>query len=292
MNAVVTAVCFVLIGAGGDSLGKTEAAERLAPPKRERIRQLVRGLGSDSFRTREASENTLAEIGDPAVPLLKQALSNPDPEVRRRAKSTLAMIRWHVSPVLRRITGDLMVGFQERTHTEREIIVRALASVGKEYSIATLSAIVEAEEHRGVWLAAVWALFDMGSEGELALAKLGVSQNWPERLDVGIRVRLGNSLLEDGQPERAMEQYSMALKKQPENRVALYNMACSYSLMNKVDQAVKWLRKAIDAGYDDAEWMANDTDLDNIREHPKFKDMLRELRVKEQLGTRRDRPET
>jgi tetratricopeptide (TPR) repeat protein len=258
----------------------------------QKIAQLIDGLGSDKFATREASMDALAAVGEPAIPLLEKHLNDADLEVRRRAQTAITMIRWHISPDLRKRIGNLMDGFEKLDYVERERIVRALAAAGEKLAIPSLARIIEQEKHHAVWLAAVWALFDMAPEGELALAQLGVTQNWPERLDVGIRIRLGNSLLEDGQYDKAIEQYSQAIKKDPDNEVLLYNMACAHSRKKNIEQALDWLRKAIDAGYDDADWMDKDADLDNIREHPRYKQMLQELRVKERLGPKGDRPRT
>ena len=291
MSAAAAGMIIALLAAGAPT-PRTQTAKQPAPARKHQIEQLIAGLGSDSYATREASTDALAAIGEDAVPFIERGLSNPDLEVQRRSELVLALIRWDVSPELRRVIGNLMVGFEKRNHTEREIIVRALASAEKKHAVRPLARIVTIEKHRGVWLSAVWALFDMGPEGELALAELGVEHNWPERLDIGIRIKLGNSLLEDGQYDKAMEQYSIAIKKAPNNEILLYNMACVCSLKKEFDQALEWLRKAIDAGYDDANWMENDSDLDNLRDHPKYKQMLRELRVKEQLRPRRNRPET
>ena len=55
----------------------------------------------------------------------------------------------------------------------------------------------------------------------------------------------------------------------------MYNLACVRSLEKKIDEALEWLRKAVDAGYDEFEWMEQDTDLDNIRQDERYKDILR-----------------
>ncbi len=40
--------------------------------------------------------------------------------------------------------------------------------------------------------------------------------------------------------------------------------------MNETDEAVQYLKKAIDAGFDDFELMGYDADLDNVRRDPRF----------------------
>src|SRR5687768_12327833 len=56
------------------------------------IPALVRQLGDADFRTREAAHNRLREIGKPAMPALRDALSGDDPEVCSRADSLLRQI--------------------------------------------------------------------------------------------------------------------------------------------------------------------------------------------------------
>lgn len=53
-----------------------------------------------------------------------------------------------------------------------------------------------------------------------------------------------------------------------------YNIACIYSLQDERDEAVEFLKKALDAGFSDFELMDYDGDLDNIRNHPKFEALL------------------
>jgi HEAT repeat protein len=57
-----------------------------------RLRALVRQLGDDSFDRRERASRELAALGGLARPFLRQALSDPDAEVRRRAEDCLRQI--------------------------------------------------------------------------------------------------------------------------------------------------------------------------------------------------------
>lgn len=69
------------------------------PPKEEisaelkaKIEQLIKDLGAEDWQAREAAQKALEEIGAPAEPFLKEALQNPDPEVKGRAKRLLGRI--------------------------------------------------------------------------------------------------------------------------------------------------------------------------------------------------------
>jgi tetratricopeptide (TPR) repeat protein len=60
----------------------------------------------------------------------------------------------------------------------------------------------------------------------------------------------------------------------PFEPVIHYNLACSYSLLDRKEEALEALRKAVNLGYDDFETLQNDRDLENIRDHPKFLELL------------------
>lgn len=64
----------------------------------------------------------------------------------------------------------------------------------------------------------------------------------------------------------------------PYEPVVHYNLACSLSLAGRRDEAVDTLRKAVNLGYDDFDTLTNDSDFDNIRDHPKFLELLLSVR--------------
>src|SRR5262249_46186577 len=68
--------------------------EHLKPavdPDFEKVRQHVRDLDSDTFAVREKAYRQLEELGDAALPALRQALEqDPSVEVRRRLETLLA----------------------------------------------------------------------------------------------------------------------------------------------------------------------------------------------------------
>jgi hypothetical protein len=64
------------------------------PPKQtlERIRQLLGQLGSDVYEDRQSAGKELIRIGPLAVPLLREHLDDPDPEIRQRVRGILEEI--------------------------------------------------------------------------------------------------------------------------------------------------------------------------------------------------------
>lgn len=81
---------------------------------------------------------------------------------------------------------------------------------------------------------------------------------------------LANAYATLGEPEKAKEAGSNALKLSPNDPVMMYNAACLYSQLNEQDLAIYWLKKSFELGRRDLEWVKRDTDLDNIRNHPEY----------------------
>ena len=71
----------------------------------------------------------------------------------------------------------------------------------------------------------------------------------------------------------------------PNDSVIIYNLACSYSLTEEIDLAISTLKKAISLGYNDIEQLAIDSDIDNIRNDKRYKDMINNLMIEESAIT-------
>lgn len=59
-----------------------------------------------------------------------------------------------------------------------------------------------------------------------------------------------------------------------------YNKACFYSLVGKTDEAIENLKKSLENGWRDFSHIGYDPDLENIRELPKFKELIKEYKAK------------
>lgn len=65
-----------------------------------------------------------------------------------------------------------------------------------------------------------------------------------------------------------------------------YNLACSHALLAEREAALAALKRAIDLGYDDADWMREDKDLISLRDDPAFQSLLnRAARAQRSLRT-------
>ena len=64
----------------------------------------------------------------------------------------------------------------------------------------------------------------------------------------------------------------------PDNATAHYNLACSLALSKRRTDALRSLKRAVALGYDDADWMTQDPDLDVLKNLPEFTQLLEQLK--------------
>jgi tetratricopeptide (TPR) repeat protein len=86
----------------------------------------------------------------------------------------------------------------------------------------------------------------------------------------------GNNLTLKGRYADGLQIDKRLIQLRPNDPLAHYNLACSYALLKRADQAIKTLRRAIELGYRDFRYMREDHDLDTIRHDPRFRQLLRE----------------
>ncbi len=74
----------------------------------------------------------------------------------------------------------------------------------------------------------------------------------------------------------AIEGFKQAIAHGYRVEDSMYNIACGYAQLDDAPDSVKWLRDAINAGYDNYGHIAGDSDLDPIRETALFKGVMAE----------------
>jgi tetratricopeptide (TPR) repeat protein len=85
---------------------------------------------------------------------------------------------------------------------------------------------------------------------------------------------LGYAYTRSGQYEKGLSADQRLLKLRPYDPIAYYNLACSLSLMNRIDQAFSALERAMELGYSDCGSMLKDPDLRNLRNDPRFSQII------------------
>ena len=74
--------------------------------------------------------------------------------------------------------------------------------------------------------------------------------------------------------EEAKEEMQKGIEINPNDLIILYNAACFYALLDDKTIAIETLKKAIDNGYRNFEYIKHDPDFNSLREEPEFIKLL------------------
>ena len=77
--------------------------------------------------------------------------------------------------------------------------------------------------------------------------------------------------------ERSLEFAARAIAADPDDPMLLYNAACNYSQLGSVDEALSTLEQAVDRGFGDKLWLEHDSDLDSLRDLPRYKSIVERM---------------
>ncbi|XP_062189002.1 protein MET1, chloroplastic-like [Phragmites australis] len=107
-------------------------------------------------------------------------------------------------------------------------------------------------------------------------------QNYQRKMEQKMQreedLRMGLRLYKDGKYEEALEKFESVLGSKPESNeasIASYNVACSYSKLDRVQAGLSALEDALKAGYEDFKRIRTDTDLENLRKAEEFEPLLK-----------------
>jgi len=85
------------------------------------------------------------------------------------------------------------------------------------------------------------------------------------------------ALMELGNHSEGLQWARRSYDLDPDDPYIVYGIACFHSRMGMIEEAVAFFEQAIRAGFSHVEWIKNDSDFDQIRNHPRFLAALRDL---------------
>ena len=85
---------------------------------------------------------------------------------------------------------------------------------------------------------------------------------------------LAEAYTQKGLHDKALQIDKRLAKLRPEDPVVHYNLACSFALVSKNQDALQTLERAIQLGYSDFEHLRKDPDFKNLHNDPKFQSLL------------------
>lgn len=89
---------------------------------------------------------------------------------------------------------------------------------------------------------------------------------------------LGDAYTKRGRFDAGLEVDEALSKLCPRDPMVFYNLACSYALTKRHEQAGLALLRALEMGYSDFKWLMKDPDLHSLRKHPVFEKIKAKLK--------------
>ncbi|CUJ97645.1 invasion protein regulator [Ruegeria denitrificans] len=90
-----------------------------------------------------------------------------------------------------------------------------------------------------------------------------------------------HALAHIGRSNDAEEMIRRAIDLDPGDRIVVYNAACMFATIGRVDQALDTLENMPGHQLQMLDWIRNDGDLDNLRDHPRFQKFMAALEAQE-----------
>lgn len=128
-------------------------------------------------------------------------------------------------------------------------------------------------------LLAAQIYFDLGRPADAdAARKRGLSiveEHLKTRPDDIRALYMGaNALVAIGERERGLEWARRAVALDPDDSILLYNVACIRALAGEPEEALDCLEQAMKVGLVQKEWIVNDSNLEALRDHPRYRALL------------------
>jgi eukaryotic-like serine/threonine-protein kinase len=142
-----------------------------------------------------------------------------------------------------------------------------------EEALSVLRAIPQQANPALVGHQIAWALFNLGRREEASRTLEQLLRDYPEDsggLFISVQAVLAASSGEERMAEDKIESAVERGKGFGHFHHTAYHIACAYALMNKPEQAIKWLEEAAEDGFPCYPLFERDTNLDNLRQDARF----------------------
>ncbi len=240
---------------------------------------LVRTASDDEIKEAllAAERRPAAQVGPAVAGLLERrwlwirTTTGVGPHVRPYVALTLGKLRY------RPAVPALIAFLDDANEATRQSAIQALGEIGDARGVEALKA---AKARRPELQTMVDdALVRLGDR-EILDPKIARASEECDKFprDTSRRNNLGILYLYAREYAKAKAEFAKILEQEPANEVAAYNLACTASLSARADEAIEWLRKSVELGFDDWRHMERDSDLDPIRHLDDYKELIRELK--------------
>jgi hydroxyacylglutathione hydrolase len=107
-----------------------------------------------------------------------------------------------------------------------------------------------------------------------------------DETDVQELFNQAQNCLQEKKYTEAIALFEKAVKLDEKQPAAYYNIACCYSLTKQTDKALVWFEKSLSYGFLNYSHITKDTDLNNIRNDRRFKQLLKKYNL--EIGEKND----
>ncbi|MEO8577188.1 MAG: protein kinase [Gemmatimonadales bacterium] len=80
-----------------------------------------------------------------------------------------------------------------------------------------------------------------------------------------------------GERDRAVDFIKRGIQVDPDDPMLLYNVCCTYAQLGMTNESLEALEHAVEKGWGDKAWLEHDSDLDSIRDMPRYKAILQAM---------------
>jgi non-specific serine/threonine protein kinase len=157
------------------------------------------------------------------------------------------------------------------------LLGRVLFASGRYQEVLEIAdeAVAHSGENYNVWVPINNALGALGKTEALRNSRqqlIEVLENHLVKVpeDARARVLLSSDYATVGRNEEATREANLAMSLRPNDAIVMYNIACTFCMMNKKQEGIAALRKAWDNGWREAEWTRRDPDLALLHGEPEF----------------------
>jgi len=152
----------------------------------------------------------------------------------------------------------------DRWSEAAEVADRAVEAGGDDYNVYV------------PYINALASLNDAAAVKKLRIRHMGVLEHQIELVpeDVRARMLLANCYAFLGRKYDASQQLEKAVAMRPNDPNTLYNAACTYGLLAMKAEAIAMLKRAVETGFSDVEWVSRDSDLACLHGEPEFERLV------------------
>ena len=93
-------------------------------------------------------------------------------------------------------------------------------------------------------------------------------------------IPLADAYTKIGKYKKGLEIDKKLARLKNTDKTVFYNLACSYALLEMINEAFEALNKAVSLGYNDLSYLQKDPDLENIRRDDRFKKIVKQITEK------------